>query len=254
MYWLFNYEDYERVRLQIIQLQADLLNPIVREQIEQQFPFVGRKSREIARKIVSSLSNSEDIVCDPFSGSGTFGYASLDENRKTFINEWEPYAFRLSTAAFRKIPDDAELNSQIEFFESLVYPKVFEIYKTKCPNCQSEIMFDGLFFDRIPENYFNPTLHERMGHNNENIIFRGKYRCSCGVKEKNYDNFDESIRQFANGLNISFPNPTLIENSRLNFTRPYFLQYISLFSPRQRAAISYIREGIGQISDILSKQ
>ena len=53
-------------------------------------------------------------------------------------------------------------------------------------------MFDGMFFDRDPEEYFNPTPHERMGKNGrENIIFRGKslfktVLCICSMGSSNH--------------------------------------------------------------------
>lgn len=240
MYWLLDYAKQEELRQTIIRLQTELSTHRQRDQSEQQFPFNGRKDRRTASTIIKRLTSEYDTVCDPFSGAGTFGYASLDAERQTLINEWEPYAYRLSTAPFRDLPNADEWNTAYYKFTSDIQPNIFELYKTKCPNCGNEIMFDGLFYDRKPEEYFNPTPHARMGRNGENVIFRGKYKCHCKAKEKRFDDFDYEVKLTVDRMPVDFPQVKLIENSRLNFTHPDFTTYSSLFSHRQQVALIII--------------
>ena len=63
-------------------------------------------------------------------------------------------------------------------------------------------------------------------------------------KEKFYDDFDEAIRLHVEGLEENFPRVELIENSRINFTAPYFTQYENLFSKRQRIALMSLKNAI----------
>ena len=132
------------------------------------------------------------------------------------------------------------VNVALEQIARIVMPVINDIYKTRCPNCGAEFPFDGLFFDRDPQEFFHPTHHERLGENGEIVIFRGKYKCNCGCKEKNYDDFDdfdEAVRLHVESLEDDFPRVELIENSRINFTAPYFTQYENMFSKRQRIAL-----------------
>lgn len=249
MYWLLDYEKQEEVRQTIIKLQSNLPALHQRAQREQVFPFVGRKNRNIARIIIEHLTDENAWVCDPFGGSGTFAYAALDTGRKITINEWEPYAFRLSTAPFQALPDETLYLREKEKFIELVKPVMESIYKTRCPACGRELMFDGLFFDRDPEEYYHPIHQERMGSNNENVIFRGrKYKCVCGAKEKLFDDFDYAVKVQVDNIQVHFPSVTLIENSRLNFTSPEFIQYANLFSHRQKVALITMRDAIVGLS------
>ena len=251
MYWLLDYAEQESLRQKMINLQTQLMQTQQREQTEQIFPFIGRKSRAVARTIINLLSPEDGVIADPFGGSGTFAYAALDCNRTMIYNEWEPYAYRLSTAPFKDVPSDSDFNSALTQIKSKVEPVMSTIYKTKCPNCGAELQFDGLFFDRVPLEFYTPTKHERLGENGENVIFRDKrYRCTCGCKEKHYDDFDEAVRINVENTKCDFPTDELIENSRLNFTAPEFTHYENLFSKRQKIALITLKNAISELSEI----
>lgn len=250
MYWLLDYEEQDRIREVILGLHDALATPHKRVQEDQTFPFVGRKDRSIASTIIEALTPDDGIVCDPFAGSGTFVYSALDCNRKAKANEWEPYAYEMMTAPFYELPSQNEYDNALDLFNSKVLPVARKIYETHCPVCGEAIMFDGLFFDREPEEYYHPTIHERMGKNNrENVIFRGKYKCpKCGCKEKNYDSNDDKIRNSLEEIDCNFPDVPIIENSRLNFTAPDFTHYGALFSKRQKIALMTIYDAVKSIN------
>lgn len=248
MYWLLDFEEQDRIREMILKLNSILSSSHKRVQTDQTFPFVGRKDRDIAGKIIEVLTPEGGTVCDPFAGSGTFAYAALDYERTVRANEWEPYAHEMMSAPFSVLPDETIFYQTLEWVKDHLLPKMEQIYETKCPVCGQKLMFDGLFFDRDPEEYFNPIPHERMGKNNhENIIFRGKYKCGCGCKAKNYDTDDEAIRLRLEKEAIAFPDGEIIENPRLNFTAPKFTHYSALFSQRQKIALLTIFDTINQL-------
>lgn len=249
MYWLLDFEEQDRIREIILALHDSLAEPHKRVQEDQTFPFVGRKDRGIASTIIEALSPEGGLVCDPFAGSGTFVYSALDCKRRVKANEWEPYAHVMMTAPLHELPSQTEFDAALDQFKSKVLPTMQSIYETRCPECGETIMFDGLFFDREPEEYYHPTIHERLGkNNNENIIFRGPYRCrKCGRKEKNYDAYDESVRVRLNEMAVEFPDVPIIENSRLNFTAPEFTHYGALFSKRQKIALKTIYDAVKSI-------
>jgi len=170
MYWLLDYAEQENLRQVIVRLQTSIMQMQSRDQSEQVFPFIGRKSRSIARTLVDFLSEEHETVVDSFGGSGTFAYAALDCRRKVQFNEWEPYAFKMATAPFRDVPSEADYHHALLQIKEQLQPLMWRIYKTRCPNCGEELLFDGLFFDRDPQEFFNPTVHERLGANKENVI------------------------------------------------------------------------------------
>ena len=88
MYWLLDYAEQEELRQKMIRLQTSITGNQQRDQFEQLFPFIGRKSRSIARTLVENLTQEGGFVADPFGGSGTFAYASLDAERHMLFNEW----------------------------------------------------------------------------------------------------------------------------------------------------------------------
>src|SRR5665647_688555 len=230
MYWLLPQNEQEAIREKITTLAMDLARITNRVQNDQVFPFAGRKDRRTARAIIHHLVDGEDsIICDPFGGSGIFAYAALDERKRILFNEWEPFAYRMSTAPFREIPNEDEINTSLSLLDAAIGPLLNHLYKTICPQCGNEHVLDGLFYDRDPQEYFTPTAHERIGANGENIIFRNSYRCACGTTQKIFDDSDEEHMQWINRQTVNFPNPELIENSRINFTAPTFIWYQALF-------------------------
>ena len=250
MYWLLDYAEQEDLRQRIVHLQSTILNSQPRDQSEQIFPFIGRKSRTIARTLIENLTDEDAVIADPFGGSGTFAYAALDLDRTVLYNEWEPYAYRMSTAPFRRVPTPAEYDAALRYVVQRVRPTMDSIYKTRCPNCGTELSFDGLFFDREPLEYYHPTQHERLGAHGENVIFREtRYRCHCGCKEKHYDDFDEAVRIQVESMPCDFPDVELIENSRLNYTLPQFTVYCNLFSKRQQIALMTLKNAIAELPD-----
>ena len=160
MYWLLDYDEQDRIRDVVLQLHDSIAAPHRRVQEDQTFPFVGRKDRGIASTIIEALSPDDGVICDPFAGSGTFVYSALDCGRKVKANEWEPYAYKLMTAPFSALPTTEEYEEALITFKNRVLPVMKRIYETTCPECGETLMFDGLFFDRDPEEYFHPTLHE----------------------------------------------------------------------------------------------
>lgn len=122
MYWLLDYAEQENLRQRMIHLQSTILNRQPRDQSEQIFPFIGRKSRTIARTLIENLTDENGLVVDPFGGSGTFAYAALDAGRHVRFNEWEPYAYKMSTAPFRGVPSSEEYCAALRFIAQRVEP------------------------------------------------------------------------------------------------------------------------------------
>lgn len=253
MYWLLPLDVQDQIRNNITNLAAELVFLTNRVQEDQVFPFVGRKDRRTAKAIIKNLTNPNETICDPLSGSGIFAYAGLDVGRNVLMNEWEPFAYRMATAPFRKIPTEQEIKDSLLHLDMSIGPEMRKLYRTICI-CGKEHVFDGLFYDRSPEEYYHPTRHSRMGKNGENVIYRGEHKCTCGVKEKHFDETDMIHLQGLRSKPVDdFPNVPLIENSRINFTAPEFVNYGSLFPHRSKLALMVLYNGIQAEKDIAIK-
>lgn len=80
--------------------------------------------------MIENLTDENGLVVDPFGGSGTFAYAALDAGRHVRFNEWEPYAYKMSTAPFRGVPSSEEYCAALRFIAQRVEPTMNAIYKT----------------------------------------------------------------------------------------------------------------------------
>lgn len=257
MYWLLTNTQQENIRKTIDELVVSLSQIEGNPQIDQLFPYVGRKDRRKALSVVNTLSSPKGVVIDPFVGSGIFAYASCSAKRKCFANEWEPYAFRMSTAPWR-LPKRESINVALESLLKDIKLKLDYLYKTIC-SCGHPHVLDTLFFDRNPLRYKDVTYHERLGKKGENVTYRGKHKCpKCGATEKYFDKADEKHISEINKFKI--PNrykkifeTALIENSRINLSAD-FLIYGSIFPHRSKLALCIIWDRINKIEPVNVKE
>ncbi|CAR46177.1 TPA: restriction endonuclease [Proteus mirabilis] len=233
MYWLFSKEKQKAVREKIDRLVLTLSDINHKPpHADQLFPFQGRKAINHAKSVIDILTEAEDTVCDPFSGSGSFAYAASLMNRNVYANEYEPYTYKMVQLPFN-LPDKNELISTFEQLIKIARPQTEYYYRSMC-SCGEKITIDSLCYDRTPLNYKTITHHERLGKNGENITFRGKFKCkNCGAKEKFFDEYDQSVMDEIEKMDIDFFDFRFIENSRINLGKD-FLDYKNLFPKRSQ--------------------
>jgi DNA modification methylase len=247
MYWLLSSILQKEIRDKITKLTVSLSAITGNPQDDQIFPYVGRKDRRKAIKVVEFLSPTTGLVIEPFAGSGSLVYAISEAHRAFFANEWEPYAWRMSNSPWR-LPNITELDETIAILKNTLDLVSHTLYKTIC-TCGHEHTLDSLFFDRVPLRYTGISHHERLGQNGENITYRGKYSCPiCHRTEKYFDNTDLEHLQLLSAMPVDpLFDTTLIENSRINLTGP-FTTYGNLFPHRSKLALIRIWQTIEAIA------
>ena len=247
MFWLFQHDEQESIRRQVDSLVHTLSQITGNPQIDQYFPYVGRKDRRKVESVIELLSRPEGLIIDPFSGSGTFAYACANLNRRFLANEWEPYANKISNAPWR-LPNENELNTALEILSQDIENYLNYLYQCIC-DCGHIHVLDSLFFDRDPLKYVNVSEHERLGPEGRTIAYRRKHKCpNCGRTNKF---FTEKDLQHINELNEieidedyeGIFNSLMIENSRINLTGQ-FTKYGNLFPHRSKLALVHIWKGI----------
>lgn len=252
MYWLLNEEEQQQTRQSVENIVHQIAPINNQDQSEQVFPFIGRKDIRKARVVIENLTNVGDRVIDPFSGSGIFTYAAASSDRQMLSNEWEPYAWRMSTAPW-DLPDRDILNEEFRRLVTKVKPYFQDLYGATC-NCGQSIMIESQFYDLNPLRYSDIEFHNRLPANGETMVFRGKYKCpQCGATAKF---FTEADLDHLQNINLRALDPyyadifarQLIPNSRINISHPR-TSYGSFFPHRSKLALQKIHQGIMELTN-----
>lgn len=206
--------------------------------------FQGKKSPNLASKLISKLTTKDDIIYDPFFGSGSFILASSLANRKIVGTELDNYTFGSLKMLLTKI-DLNVLYNNLSLISKAIKERIMNLYETKC--CNQKNYISKLHFDPITQEYFNPKSHRDI-HNGNNIKLVNKCPI-CGKKEKKFDAFDKEKIDSINLIDCSkFPSHSFIENSRINITSSTGAnKYDTNFTNRSKIALLTIQEEISKL-------
>jgi restriction system protein len=124
MYWLLSKEKQKEVRELIDNLVISLSEVNHKPpHADQVFPFQGRKAINHAKTAIELLTKEDDIICDPFIGSGSFIYAASMLNRIVLGNEYEPYTNRMAFTPYN-LPKPENLDIAFEDFVAKIKPQI----------------------------------------------------------------------------------------------------------------------------------
>ena len=203
--------------------------------------FKGRKSSDIAQKAIEILSDRDDLIIDPFMGSGSFVLASVKAGRKIVGLEIDNYTYAADYALLYKA-DVTKLNELYNSVENKVKSNVMELYETRC--CNTKNYISKTLYDPETQEYENPTPNrEIVDGNNIKLVFKCPI---CKKKHKKYDSFDNEVLNRVNRINTdAFPHKKYIENSRINITKSTGADYYDrIFTNRNKAALLLIQNAI----------
>lgn len=211
------------------------------------YNFKGRKSSDIASELISRLTPTDGIVCDPFAGANSFGIAAATAKRHFIGSELDNYTFSVNKALFTKCNFD-KLNNFFSQIKAKCMRPIMELYATKCcgeKNYISKLHFDPEGINGFDEpEYYHPTPHRDIS-NNKTIILA----CACpicGSKRKKFEKIDMEKIISINKMDTSrFPKHHLIENSRINITSTHDADlYNRNFSKRAQVALLCLQDAI----------
>lgn len=212
--------------------------------LKNQFNFKGRKSPEIGKIIMDSLTEQEGIVLDPFVGSGSYIISASESNKTFYGSELDNYTFDVVNTFFQL----ADLNLLSELFNQVkeqCFEEIRTLYETRC--CNTKNYIKKLHFDPETNNYYNPKPHRDI-KNGKNIIML--HKCPvCGNTTKKFDSFDEKKIKSLEKCDVSeFPSHSLIENSRINITKGTGAdKYDTNFTTRNKVALLKLQEAISSL-------
>lgn len=203
--------------------------------------FKGRKSSDVAEKVIEILSNNNDSIIDPFMGSGSFVIAATKLGRKIVGLELDNYTYSAVYALLYQ-SNEKQLKDLFTIVEDKVKSKVMELYETRC--CNTKNYISKTLYDPETQEYENPTPNrEIVNGNNIKLVFKCPV---CKKKHKRFDEFDKKQLEKVNALRTNtFPHAKYIENSRINITRSTGADYYDrIFTNRNKTALLYIQNAI----------
>src|SRR3972149_7864300 len=103
--------------------------------------YWSRKTWNVAGEYIETYYPKNGIVCDPFCGSGVTAIEALKRGRKAIISDISPLATELTRLTIKYVPLE-KIKESFERIGKKVKGKILELYKTKCRNCNAEIVFD----------------------------------------------------------------------------------------------------------------
>lgn len=241
--------EVDDVNQKILQAVSDTSNT-VSSLVKSSFYFKGRKSIEIAEKVIRALSGENDLILDPFLGGGSFLIAALDSDRYIDTIELDNYTYYALEMQFKKYNHKLLL----EYFEKIkktVKKDIFYLYRTEC--CGEKNFISKTFFDPEPLEYFNPTENRDTKQGNIHLVEACK---KCGKKRKFFDNYDLQVINESEKLDTSrFPKDRMMENSRINITTSTGADvYVKRFTKRNQYALLKIQDEISSLPDCIEKQ
>ena len=210
------------------------------------FNFKGRKSPAIAEKIIETICTKDDVLYDPFMGSGSFIFAAMGKVKTIYGTELDNYTFNAVKALAYKI-DMFKLEQLFNFVRDDCFQKIMSLYETTCCGHKNYIL--KLLFDPAEgkNGYFNPTANREIV-NGKNIKLVNKCPI-CGKKSKKFEQFDYKKIEETYNFNIDrFPKTKYIVNSRINITSSAGAdKYDRIFTQRNKIALLILQDSINKL-------
>lgn len=221
--------------------------------ISETYTFKGRKSPDILEKVISSLTNENDLILDPFMGSGTTLIASQKVNRRFIGIELDNYTHSVNKVLFENV-NSSSLNKAFKQIESNVKSQIMLLYETECcgrKNHIKKVLFDP---QSGKDGYFNPSSNREI-KNGKNIKLTKKCPI-CGAKDKLFDEYDWRKIQDINNMDIAgFPTDSYYVNSRINITESTGAhKYEAIFTHRNKVALLMLQKEISKMESSKEKE
>ena len=218
----------------------------VPNQMRTTFNFKGRKSPDIAEKVIQTVCDKEDIFYDPFMGSGSFVYAAMGNVNQIYATELDNYTFNAVSVLMNKV-DMLKLSVLFDAVKRDVYGEIMSFYETTCCGCKnymSKVLFDP---EEGREGYFSPSSNrEIVDGKNVKLV----EKCPvCGEKAKKFDEADYKKLLQLDNVDISrFPTKKYIVNSRINITASTGADtYDRIFTQRNKIALLMLQDAINKL-------
>src|SRR4030043_1474074 len=102
--------------------------------------FWSRKTWNVVGEFIKTYSKEDEVVFDPFAGSGVTATEALRNKRRVIICDLLPIATEIARLTIKPISENALYNA-FKRVETKVKGKILDLYKTKCRKCGTSLPF-----------------------------------------------------------------------------------------------------------------
>jgi len=240
--------------------------------------FWARKPHNVVREYIEHYSNPNEIILDPFSGSGITSIEALKCGRSAVSLDINP----LSELIVETTIKDIDLDLYQEAFHKItkdVRKKIEKLYEIKCPSCSHKALLEYIVWSNVvkcpncnkkiimanakrpkgkKQNIYKcPLCKEEFSYASleilEEVPISAKIKCrSCGKKGK-IDN--PKIKQPDVKLSsIWYPKISFSYNTDKPFiTKRRASSIEELFTPRNLYALALLNQSISKLEDPIKK-
>lgn len=212
------------------------------------FNFKGRKSPDIAERIIKAVCSENTVMYDPFMGSGSFVFAAMGNVKKIYATELDNYTFGATEALMTKA-DMEKLDDLFNKVRDIAYDKIMPLYKTTCcgePNYIKKLLFDPA---EGKEGLYHPQPNREIA-DGKNVKLVNKCPV-CRKRAKAFSDEDYQLLLSIKSINTDrFPRDKYIVNSRINITSSTGADnYDRIFTHRNKAALLILQDAINAQAD-----
>lgn len=193
--------------------------------------YWARKPHNVVAEYIKHYSKKDEIVLDPFVGSGVTAIEAIKLGRKTIAVDLDPMGIFIT----RQTAIPIILKNVEEAFidiESKVKDKIYNLYKTNCSKCKNEVIAEATIWEKD-----NPK--------------EIRYSCNCSKGTRWQNIAEPDLRRLKHIENESipfwYPKNELIWNSRVNVKKGE--RVYNLFTKRNLLALSMILNEIENLGD-----
>lgn len=189
--------------------------------------YWGKKPIEAWSFLIDTLTKPNDIVLDPFLGSGLIAKESVDKNRRFIGFDINPISIKL-TKLYLQHPEYIELKTALANITKKVKPLIDEMYTLNDGRTLSHILWKE---NRILKTWIKP----------------GRKRVELHLAYKEIARLEKANGYIPKHINAI----QLHDNSRINSSKE--LTYNNLFTPRALRAIDLLKEEINEFDGNLKR-
>lgn len=196
--------------------------------------FWSRKTWNVVAEYIKAYAKENDVVFDPFAGSGVVAMEALKYNRRVIICDLLPVATEIARLTILPVNTSA-LNSAFHRVEAKVKKRILNLYKTSCRKCHTLFPFTCAIWE-----------HSRM------IEIRYQKCPNCGDrKDGKTEPTHEDIALLENlqkaRIKEWYPkNPLYYPDGQPFKEKQKYESLEDLFTKRNLQALAWLREAIDE--------
>ncbi len=205
--------------------------------------FWGRKTWNVVGEFIDNYSMMDDIVLDPFSGSGVTALEALKQHRRVIAIDLNPVATEILRLTILPV-DLVALENAFREVESKVKDKILGLYSTKCRKCNKEIPIECAIWTRDAKKKLSlQALRYKCVHCGD-VAEKGKKPTPADLKAL------KALETEFGKKHIWYPkNPLQYSDGKPFMKKERYDSLDELFTPRNLYALALIMNAVEKEQD-----